>query len=318
MQERFVEACFRGDYSLVQSLIEVGVNVNYVSDYSLYGEGWSPLMIVVPMGQTSIVKHLLKNGAQVNLQTDDGESALMIACRWGHAEIAKTLIEYGAQVNLQNNHGESALMMANGGEHAKIAKVLIEHGAQVNLQNNEGWSALMMASRWGNAEIAKVLIEHGAQVNLQINHGESALMMASGGGHAEIARLLLEHGADANLESIDGNTALSFAETDDMQDFLMLASIPQLIELLLPIAHKWRDLGKQLGLDEATLDSFQTTIEEEEHKNTRLQAVMTTWSKQIHPRDPTWRGLIRAVESVDTTIGQKINRLCRKCFCISL
>ena len=117
------------------------------------------------------------------------------------------------------------------------------------------------------------------------------------------------------MESINGNTALSLAQTDEMQDFLMLALIPQLIELLLPIAHKWRDLGKQFGLDEATLDSFQTTIEEEEN---RLQAVMTTWSKQIHPHDPTWRGLIRAVESVATTIGEKMDHLCCKCLDIGL
>ena len=349
LEERFAEACFRGDYSLVQSLIEVGVNVNCVPATSIYyRDGWSPLMMVVSIKKTSIVKHLLKNGAhvnlqdnigwsalmmashwghaeiakvliehgaQMNLQDDDGWSDLMIASHWGHAEIAKVLIELGAEMNLQDNDGWSALMMASGEGHAEIAKVLIEHSAQMNLQDNDGRSALMIASRRGHAEIAKVLIELGAQMNLQDNNGESALIMASRCRHGEIAKVLIEHGADANLESFDGNTALSFAETDEMQDFLTLASIPQLIELLLPIAHKWRDLGKQLGLDEATLDLFQITIEDEE---SCLQAVMATWSKQIHPHDPTWRGLIRAVESVDTTIGQKINRLCRKCFCISL
>ena len=82
----------------------------------------------------------------------------------------------------------------------------------------------------------------------------------------------------------------------------MFASIPQFVDLLLPIAHKWRDLGKQLGLDEASVDLFQITIEDEENC---LQAVMTTWSKQIHHR-PTWWGLIRAVDSVNTTIRKKV------------
>ena len=211
-EERLVEACYSGDYSLVQSLIEDGVNVNcilFTGTYRILG-GTSPLMKASMKGHTSIVKLLLMNGAQVNLQN---------------------------------------------------------------------------------------------------NNGESALMKASCSGFVDTARLLLEYGANVNLKSINGNTALSGAKDDEMLDLLMLASIPQFIDLLLPIAHKWRDLGNQLGLDEATLDSFQATIEKEK---SHLQAVMTTWSKQTHPHDPTWRGLIRAVQSVDTITGHRIDSLHRK------
>ena len=320
MEERLVDACYSGDHSLVQSLIENGVNIDSV--VNSFG-GMSPLTMTCKMEHTSIVKLLLKIGAQVNLPSSRGESALMMASCRGNVELANVLLEHGAQVNLQDNGGNSALMMASCRGNVELAQVLIEHGAQVNLQDSDGDSALTIASWWGNVELAKKLIEHGAQVNLPDNDGKSALSLASHRGHVAIARLLLENGADANLKSTNGKTALSNAESKEMLDLLMLALIPQLIELLLPMAHKWRDLGKQLGLDETILGSFQTTIEDEE---SRLQAVMTTWSKHIHHR-PTWWGLIRAIKSVDHTIGLKMNDLCCKytisnyyyefvCFCI--
>ena len=64
-----------------------------------------------------MAKLLLENGAQVDLQQNDGWSALMLASRCGHCEVAKLLLENGAQVDLQQNDRSSALISASQNGH---------------------------------------------------------------------------------------------------------------------------------------------------------------------------------------------------------
>ncbi len=64
-------------------------------------------MIASQKGHSEVVTILLKNGAQVNLQENDGWSALMMSCHNGHAEVVKLLLEKGVQVNLQKSDDRS-------------------------------------------------------------------------------------------------------------------------------------------------------------------------------------------------------------------
>ena len=98
------------------------------------------------------------------------------------------------------------------------------------------------------------------------------------------------------------------AGSNEIVDLLLSAVIPQLINLLQPVAHKWRELGEHLGLKETTLNQCYSSAKEDEG---RLQAVMNTWSQQNDPR-PTWRALIRAVEMVDRDLAQNMDQLVGK------
>ena len=332
-----VAACKSGDDSLVLSLINSGVNVNCLVDF--FNGEWSPLMRASAEGHTEIVKVLLERGAQVDLQNNVGLTALMMASDSGCTEIVKVLLERGAQVDLPDNVGWTALMMASDSGCTDIVKLLLERGAQVDLQNNDGRTALMWASVRGPMDIAKLLVDHGAKVGrdrvlvaackngddslvlslinsgvnvnclVKFGYGElSPLMMASIEGHTDIVKLLLERGARVDLETNDGITAMNRARSYEIVDLLLSAMIPQLINLLQPVAHKWRELGEHLGLKETTLNQCYSSAKEEEG---RLQAVMNTWSQQNDPR-PTWRALIRAVKMVDRDLAQNMDQLVGK------
>ena len=125
------------------------------------------LMIASKNSYGEVVKRLLENGAQVDLQKRDGWSALMIASETGHGDVVKLLLENGAQVNLQKEDGESALMIASENGHGEVVRILLENGAQVDLQNQDGVSALMLASQNGHVKVVKKLIEKGAWVDQQ-------------------------------------------------------------------------------------------------------------------------------------------------------
>ena len=142
-------------------------------------------------------------------------TALMIACRYGNEETVKLLIKHGANVNKQNNEGLSPLMFAvlnpniyyiymDESDHKHwqvedrvhgIPELLLKVGTYVDLRTlRGGLSALMIASKNGNTEAVKLLLKHGAMVNAQSINGWSALKFAKENGHEETAQLLKEHG----------------------------------------------------------------------------------------------------------------------------
>ncbi len=122
---------------------------------------------------------------------DTGESVLLCVSEAGY--IVKTLLENGAQVDLQNKNKSSALLLASENGRAEVAKILLESGAQVDLQGNDGWSALLVASQNGHDEVVKILLEFMAQVNLENRIGLCPLIVAI--QNADMVKLLIENGA---------------------------------------------------------------------------------------------------------------------------
>ena len=59
-----------------------------------------------------MVRFLVANGADVNIQTNNGETALIQAARVGALEMVHFLVANGADINAQTNSGETALMEA--------------------------------------------------------------------------------------------------------------------------------------------------------------------------------------------------------------
>ena len=153
-----------------------------------------------------LVLNSIKNGADVNLQDEDGNTALMWAVSSAYTEAVKALIAANADVNLQNIYGETALMWAASKGDTEIVKVLIAAGADLNLQNNSGSTALIWATRCG------------ANFNLQKKKGDTALMWAILNGYINAVKALIAANADLNKQAKDGNTALDIAQKSNYQD----------------------------------------------------------------------------------------------------
>ncbi len=81
---------------------------------------WSALMIACGSGHFEVARLLLEHGANVNLQTEDGQTALMIACAGQKREIVQLLLENQAQVDLRTTHNHSALSLAENGRNKNV------------------------------------------------------------------------------------------------------------------------------------------------------------------------------------------------------
>ena len=159
-------------------------------------------------GHEQVARDLLKAGAVVGAQNNDGWTALMIAAQKGHEQVARDLLKAGAIVSAQNNAGATALMFAAQNGHEQVARDLLKACAIVSAQNNAGATALMFAAQNGHEQVALVLLKAGAGVSAQSNDGVTALRLAAPNGHEQVALVLLEAGAELLSASVPPTATL--------------------------------------------------------------------------------------------------------------
>ncbi|CAN9504380.1 unnamed protein product [Ophioblennius macclurei] len=90
--------------------------------------GQTALMLAVSHGRMDMVRALLTQGAEVNVQDDEGSTALMCACEHGHADIVKLLLaQPQCDATLTDSDDSTALSIALEAGHSDIAVLLYAH-----------------------------------------------------------------------------------------------------------------------------------------------------------------------------------------------
>jgi ankyrin repeat protein len=91
---------------------------------------------------------LLKYGIDAK-NYDGGNTALMIASSRDHIDIVKMLIANGANINLQNNKGETALLQAIIHGHPDVSRFLVHNHADISIKSNNQYDAQTYAMFFG-------------------------------------------------------------------------------------------------------------------------------------------------------------------------
>jgi ankyrin repeat protein len=95
----------------------------------------------------------------VNQKNKGGATALHIACREGNPEIVRILLQNGANPNIQDNEGWSSLMRASIVGSPQIVDMLLTSGAKANLLNQQNESAIVHATMSRCTECINLIIE---------------------------------------------------------------------------------------------------------------------------------------------------------------
>lgn len=224
-------AASNGDLKLVQELIRRGaskrpktkgdwcISDNYsvrcdAADYARLGghvevayylEGKNPatyhntLHYAVKSGNLSLVKKLIRNGADVNEKEKLSElTPLHYAIKADNEDILEALLEAGAKPNTQDYAGVTPLRDAIVYYKADLARILIDAGARGDSEQKQGCGGGMTEFGWAVSyrvfDIAKYLIEKN-QIDLQ--GGWKVFREIDGRNEetVEIAEILLERGA---------------------------------------------------------------------------------------------------------------------------
>lgn len=138
------DAVLKDDTALVVKLITEGKDVNAPDQ-----NGTTPLMAACRWGKLNMVRILLQHGAKADEpRTAKGRTPLMVACAYySGPDICGLLIKYGANVNAQANDGSTALMLAANNGKVAVVELLLNQKANAYAKDTKGSTALDYANR---------------------------------------------------------------------------------------------------------------------------------------------------------------------------
>lgn len=186
-----------GQIDTVTSLILAGADVNAVAGGDLC---LSSIFAAVIFGHLEIVKELVKAGANVNFEVQEGKdiiTPLHLAIFNGYLEIVKVLLDV-ANPGLTDEGRTKLLFDAIHGGHLGIVDALLDAGAKVNLAARgmgiKGVTPLVKAVQVGCPEMVKKLLERGANPNPPLPLPLIADVIAHS-TNVEVVKVLLEAAA---------------------------------------------------------------------------------------------------------------------------
>jgi len=128
-------ACYAKDPAIFRLLIEKGADIHKG------GSGSTPLHNAAANSKPDNVALFINLGADVNAR--DAEENTPLIDGVGSYECVDVLLKAGARINLQNNEGKTALIRAAqyGGD-PRVITLLLQNGANAKLEDNTGRTAL--------------------------------------------------------------------------------------------------------------------------------------------------------------------------------
>lgn len=200
-----VIASRNGYYDIAVSLLDAGALVDAPDSH-----GWTSLHRAAWNGHSEVVELLSTRGAKVNKQDKNGNTPLIATAMANkHRDrdtlsIVRTLLRAGADVNIHGENERTALMKFAKLDQDLSTQRLLAHSANVDARDQQGCNALMLAG----AKVKKQLLSYGVDIEATNLRGETALQQAAGSfrGYGKV-ELLLQHKADIHAVDLNGQSA---------------------------------------------------------------------------------------------------------------
>ncbi|EPE33349.1 Ankyrin repeat-containing protein [Glarea lozoyensis ATCC 20868] len=156
-------------------------------------------MNAVQIGDISLVKLLIENGAEIEEKNDLGQTSMHIAAADGKAELVELLLKEGGLIEEKNDMGRAPLHIAVLSGNLNMTKILLDAGAKVEAVDNKKSTPLHYAADFGKERIIRLLLDKMADRRIDIDtvdgQGKTALFRAASNGHKLAVAMLLETGA---------------------------------------------------------------------------------------------------------------------------
>lgn len=151
----------------------------------------------------------VQNGADLNMQNDDGDTALHLACRLGQYEIAERLIKLGADLTLFNNAGLIPLHVAVCANQIQLVRMMLDYCRSMSETHEQE----QQQQQQQNSPIqANQLIDPYNIIDIKTDCivGDTALIMSVKNNSIDMLQLLIQFKANVNAIDNEGLSALHY------------------------------------------------------------------------------------------------------------
>ncbi|MBH0210314.1 MAG: ankyrin repeat domain-containing protein [Nitrospira sp.] len=114
------------------------------------------LFLATFLGDRAKVEKLLHDGANAQVEKEDGTTLLPLAIRRSHSEVVALLLDKGAAAN-QLSSGTTPLHLAARQRHRQIIEELLKHGADKSAMTIKGKRPVDLARDENHPEIIPLL-----------------------------------------------------------------------------------------------------------------------------------------------------------------
>ncbi|GAB5593481.1 hypothetical protein Unana1_08381, partial [Umbelopsis nana] len=151
---------------------------------------------------------LLREGADVNEQSQNGSTVLLEAAERGDTDLVSALLEQGASTELANNDRLTPLLVASNNGHLDVISLLLSNEANKEATDQTSWTALHRAAERGDLRVVCTLLERGFDTEVKNSEGDTALHIAVQFSHLSVVIQLCKHNANINATDLHGLTVL--------------------------------------------------------------------------------------------------------------
>jgi len=190
---------------ITQLLLANGANVDLQDE-----QGRTALHIEALAGNADGVQMLLENNAASNIQDSLGQTPLHLSAKRGHLNVVKLLLDFGADWNLQDNAGQVAMHFAASSHSKEVITLLLDKGASLNVSDTMGISPLHIAAKLDLTTI-ELLVSKGANIHQQDQSGREPVHYSAAQYAPSLVRFFLDHSVNVNVQDSFGLTPLHFA-----------------------------------------------------------------------------------------------------------
>lgn len=150
---------------------------------------------------------------------------LCFAISWSGLDLTKLLVKYGASVDIQGEEGESPLRIAAADKLHIEAEFLLDQGANPNVRDDESDTPLILAVINGDKAMIELLVSRGADLSVRDWLGNSLLTHCS---TRDLFQYILELGVNPSTKNFVGNPELYNALGNyDLGMFMLQKSLIQ-------------------------------------------------------------------------------------------
>ena len=191
-------ATIAGSLNIVRFLLENGANVNLENE-----QGLRPIHSAIHSENVEIVSLLFQNQAELDNCNKSNkvlgaEALTSCAADHGSTEIIKLLFQKGIGVK-----GTRAFQIAMERDQMDIVKELVRNCSIIDLADDDTYPPLYRLGVDDNYEMMQFLIDHGANVDglADADFQETLLHRAARHGNLDLAKFMIKNGADLDCKS---------------------------------------------------------------------------------------------------------------------